>query len=192
MKIKLFLYVFATVLITSCGLFGRKEVSEIYDSETKKFIQNSNANSSWDTTFTYVFELQEQFENSNTTMCFTGEISDLMRKDSSYVLKLSHIFYHEVDDLNPKSNAHVIAYVRITPEIKNEILNKINDHSAPSGAFNLRVFKIKSSAVGITTEIEERGDDAFPYLYFEDNSPLYILEAELVNYQLDELKNQHE
>jgi hypothetical protein len=192
MKIKNQLILLTTISIAGCGLFDKKEVSKIDDSKTKSFILSSNANSSWDTTFTYVFELQEQFENSNTTMCFTGEISDLIRRDSSYVLKLSHIFYHEVDDLNPKSNAHVIAYVRITPEIKNEILTKINDHSAPSGAFNLRVSKIKSSTVGITPEIEGTGDDAFPYLYFEDNSPLYILEAELVNYQLDELKNQDE
>jgi hypothetical protein len=71
------------VIITSCGLFGGKDVSEIEDSQTKKFIQNSNANSSWDTTFKYSYELQEHFENTNTLMCFTGKIADIIKKDST-------------------------------------------------------------------------------------------------------------
>lgn len=188
MKIKTLLILLTTTLIAGCGFFDKKEVDKIDDSKTKSFIQSSNANSSWDTTFTYVYELQEQFENTNTLMCFTGEISDIIKKDSSYVLKLSHIYYHDVDDLNSHSNAHINAYVNITPEIKTEILSRINNHSARSGAFNLRISKIESSTVGISPEIEGKGDDAFPYLYLDDYSPLYILEAELVNYQLDEVK----
>jgi hypothetical protein len=181
------LIILATTFLAGCGLFDKKEGNKFDDPKTKSFIQKSNANSSWDTTFTYAFELQEQFENTNTLMCFTGEISDIIKKDSSYVLKLSHIYYHDVDNINTKSNAHINAYVHVTPQIKNEILSRINNHSAPSGAFNLRITKIESSTVGISPEVEGTGDDAFPYIYFDDYSPLYIMEAELVNYQLDEL-----
>jgi hypothetical protein len=187
MKIKLFLYLFATVIITSCGLFGGKEVSEIDDSETKKFIQNSNANSSWDTTFKYSYELQEHFENTNTLMCFTGNIADIIKKDSTYVLKLNLISENEYE-----KSWDAIAYVAITQQVKSEILSKMNSNAASTGAFILKVSKIRPSTVGIKADIDGKGDDAFAYLDFDYSANMLLINAELVNYQLDELKNQDE
>ena len=183
MKIKTLVTLLTAISISGCGLFDKKEVSQIDDSKTKKFIQNSNANSSWDTTFTYVFELQEQFENTNTLMCFEGDIADIIKDDSTYVLKLNHITANEFG-----RSDFIIAYARMTPQLKSEILSKIESNSLSSGAFNLKVSKIRTSYIGISAEIDGSGDDAFPYLDFNYSSSLLIIDAELINYQLDEAK----
>jgi hypothetical protein len=183
MKIKVLLSLLTTMSIVGCGLYDKKEVSKIDESKTKTFIQNSNANSSWDTTFTYVFELQEQFENTNTLMSFEGDVDDIIKDDSTYVLKLNHITANEFG-----RSDYIIAYARITPQLKSEILSKIESNSLSTGAFNLKVSKIKPSSIGISAEIDGSGDDAFPYLDFNYSSSLLIIEAELINYQLDEAK----
>ena len=183
MKIKTLLILLTTTLIAGCGFFDKKEVNKIDDSKTKSFIQNSNANSSWDTTFTYVFELQEQFENTNTLMSFEGDIDDIIKDDSTYVLKLNHITDNEFG-----RSDYIIAYARITPQVKSEILAKMESNSLSSGAFILKVSEIRPSTIGISAEIDGAGDDAFPYLDFNYSSSLLIINAELINYQLDEAK----
>jgi hypothetical protein len=183
MKIKTLLILLTTTLIAGCGFFDKKEVNKIDDSKTKTFIQNSNANSSWDTTFTYVFELQEQFENTNTLMSFEGDIDDIIKDDSTYVLKLNHITTNEFG-----RSDFIVAYARITPQLKSEILSKIESNSLSTGAFNLKVSKIRPSTIGISPEIDGTGDNAFPYLEYSYSSSLLIIDAELINYQLDEAK----
>jgi len=181
MKIKTLLTLFTAVSISGCGLFEKKEVSKIDDSKTKSFILSSNANSSWDTTCTYLFELQELFENTNTLMCFEGDIADIIKSDSTYVLKLNHITANEFG-----RSDFIVAYARITPQLKSEILSKIESNSLSTGAFNLKVSKIRPSTIGISPEIEGTGDNSFPYLEYSYSSSLLIIDAELINYQLDE------
>jgi hypothetical protein len=183
MKIKTLFILLTSISIAGCWSFDKKEVSKIDDSKTITFIQNSNANSSWDTTFTYVFELQEQFENTNTLMCFEGDIADIIKDDSTYVLKLNHKTANEFG-----RSDFIIAYARITPQLKSEILSKIESNSLSTGAFNLKVSKIRPSTIGISPEIEGNGDHAFPYLEYNYSSSLLIIDAELINYQLDEAK----
>ena len=187
MKIKTLLILLTTTLIAGCGFFDKKEVNKIDDSKTKSFIQNSNANSSWDTTFKYSYELQEHFENTNTLMCFTGKIADIIKKDSTYVLKLNLI-----SDSEYEQSWDAIAYVPLTQQVKSEILSKINSKAASTGAFILKVSKIRPSTVGIKADIDGKGDDTFAYLDFDYSANMLLINAELVNYQLDELKNQDE
>ena len=68
----------------------------------------------------------------------------------------------------------------------------MNSNAASTGAFILKVSKIRPSTVGIKADIDGKGDDAFAYLDFDYSANMLLINAELVNYQLDELKNQDE
>lgn len=155
----------------------QKQLDTVNLFETEKLSKNSNAITGWDTTENFTFYLQETFENTHRPISFIGEIKDIVKKDSIYLLKVS------------SSNSHkdFIAEISINATMFQELKSKLDPTEENEGCFIFQVTKISSHLPVLKSEIEASGDnveDASSYLTLDFDEMVIKFQGKLVAYFL--------
>ena len=157
---------FLTVLLISCG-DSKKESEKIPEkssyeirhdkqklldslnkNEASKLTNNYNAIVGWDTVNHFTFYLQELFEKEKRPISFIGIIIDVIKKDTSYVLKVI------------SSNMTFNAEISVTKELFNKLNPLLQEKEIIEGCFIFKVTNITSNNSILESEIDPNGDNA--------------------------------
>lgn len=158
---------------------NRKRVDSLNLLNSEKIIKISNANTSWDTLETFTYELQELFESDKRPISFTGIIKDIIKKDSSYILKVINTTF--------KTTNYHVAEINVSANIFKEIQSKLDPNQINKGCFIFNVTKTTSHIPLLKSEIEKNNDnaeDASSDLTFDFSESLIKLEGRLINYYI--------
>jgi hypothetical protein len=153
------------IIISSCGQDrpktyeerreARYEKQKQLDSlnliESQKLSKVSNSIIDWDTADYYTVTLQDIFDTTSRPISFIGEIKDIIRVDSIFILK--------VISSNPKNYADYIADIYVDDKIYQEVKSKISIKGDNEGCFIFQVEKITSHHPVLKSEIEPDGYD---------------------------------
>ena len=105
--------------------------------EAKKLYTVSNAIIGWDTIKRYTYELQELLENNARPISFNGQIRNIIKKDSLYILKVpSHS--HGKDYL---------AEISVSTDMFETLRNQLDKHGINKGCFIFQVTRVTSSDI---------------------------------------------
>lgn len=196
------LLVITTLTIASCGeekkeppkdkwevhYNKQKQLDTLNFTEAEKFAKSSNANIGWDTTDEFTYSLQESLESDPRPISFIGEIKDVIKKDSLYILK--------VVNTNSQSSKNFIAEIAVSANTFQVIKTKLDPKESNEGCFIFQVTKVSSHLPILKSEIESNGDnveDASSYLTLDFDESLIKLQGKLVTYFLyDRLKEENE
>jgi hypothetical protein len=130
----------------------------------------------------YTFQLQKEFIDEKRLLAFSGDISDIYKKDGVYVLQVIHgIVYDEYI-------VHVILDSIQFENIKQHILTK----KYPQGCFILRVSKIIPLSPAIQLEYtpgepgDENNEGTDPYISLGEfgEERIWVFKTTLVDYHL--------
>ncbi|MBC7748366.1 MAG: hypothetical protein H7Z76_07295 [Methylotenera sp.] len=180
-----------TIILISCG--EKKEVvkdkasSEIWDelrAKNKKesilLSEKHNAIIDWDTTDQYTYQLQELFITNANSISYTGIISDIIKKDTSYILKLySHSYYNYYKTY--------MADVELSYQMLKELLKdqSMLKKRLAEGCFIFKVTKIESMSPELTSDIDLGSpSENDPSLYEQEN----ISSSLIFNYKRNLIK----
>lgn len=196
------LFVITTLCIASCGQEKKeapkgkwevrydkqKQLDTLNLTDAEKLAKSSNANTGWNTIETFSYTLQESIESDQRPISFIGEIKDVIKKDSSYILK--------VVNTNSKSSKNYIAEISVSATTFQAIKSKLDPKETNEGCFIFHVIKVSSHLPILKSEIESNGDnveDASSYLTLDFDESLVKLQGKLVTYFLyDRLKEDDE
>ena len=194
---------FLTITLISCG--EKKEANKDKmrsDIRAKLDIKNKqesillsekqNAITGWDTTERYTYQLQELFTSNSNPISYTGIINDIIKKDSTYTLKLYSSHYYSY-------YKKFIAEVELSYSMLQEILKKQleSKKSMNKGCFIFKVTKIEATSPKLTADIDFGSssdedpslfnrDDASSYLTFDYDQTLIKLKGKLIAFYLYE------
>jgi hypothetical protein len=132
----------------------------------------------------YTYSFQEQFVEQQKLLVFVGNISDIFKKDSSYILQLAE---------QGKRNRYIIHIVLDALQFEN-IKSKLYSESVISGCFVLKVLKINSLSPSMEINYEkgepgsEDRDATDPYISLDDfgDNRILIIKATLIDYYIGE------
>ncbi|MEJ7830584.1 MAG: hypothetical protein WKF91_20410 [Segetibacter sp.] len=165
-----------------------KRLDTLNLTEAEKLSKSSNANTGWDTTDKFTYSLQESFESDPRPVSFIGKIKDIIKKDSSYILK--------VVNTNSQSSKNFIAEIYLNANTFQVLKSKLDPKESNEGCFIFQVTKVSSHLPILKSEIESNGDnveDALSYLTLDFDEALVKLQGKLVAYILyDRLKEEDE
>jgi hypothetical protein len=154
----------------------RKTLDSLNEAEAKKLAMSFDANIDWDTTYCFTYSIQELFEANTRPVSFTGEINDVFKKDSLYILKIVNS--------NWKASKQFIAEISIDKRAFQQLKSKLNPEEDNQGCFIFRVTKITSHSPVLKSEIDPNGesvDDASSYLTLDFYESIVKLEGNLVS-----------
>ena len=196
-----FLLVIASITIASCGREKKetsKDLSEIINDKkqlkasnlmnAEKLAKSYNANIGWDRTENFTYSFQESLEFDRRPIAFYGEIRDVIKKDSLYILKV----------FNTHSNSiqYFLAEIPVNANTFQLLKAKLNPKEINYGCFIFQVTKVSSSLPILKSEVESNGDNvenASSFLTLDFDEPLITLQGKLITYFLyDRLKEDHE
>lgn len=196
------LFLITTLCIASCGQEKKEEPKDKWEvrynkqkqldtlnlTDAEKLAKSSNANIGWDTTETFTYSLQELIESDQRPISFIGEIKDVIKKDSLYILK--------VVNTNSQSSKNYIAEISVSATTFQAIKSKLDPKESNEGCFIFQVTKVSSHLPILKSEIESNGDnveDASSYLTLDFDESLVKLQGKLLTYFLyDRLKEDDE
>ncbi len=195
------LYVITTLCIASCGQEKKeapskdkwevrydkqKQLDTLNLTDAEKLAKSSNANIGWDTTETFTYSLQESIESDQRPISFIGEIKDVIKKDSLYILK--------VVNTNSQSSKNYIAEISVSATTFQAIKSKLDPKKNNEGCFIFQVTKVSSHLPILKSEVESNGENveaATSYLTLDFDESLVKLQGKLVTYFLyDRLKKE--
>jgi len=174
-------------MIISCGKSThqikneyKKELEVSNQTAINELNSKYNAVVGWDTLSIpeYTFQLQEKFINTGKAISFEGQIVDIIKSDSDYILKIY--------DKNSNGDNNYIANISVTADQfsklilllhKNRILN--------NGCFIFKVSKIYMVYPQIKPETESDEEDAYSYLDYDFDETLTILRGSLIYYYIN-------
>lgn len=136
-----------------------------------------NAIIGWDSTDNFTYVLQDVAESNSRPISFIGEIKDIIRKDSLYVLK--------VVNTNYAARKNLIAEITVAASQFENIKLKISPEKYNEGCFIFKAQKISSYIPILSSEIEPDGqnvDDASSNLTLDFDLSLIKFEGKLVKY----------
>lgn len=180
------LLVIISFIIVSCGQKKKEiryerqnQLDTLNLFEAEKLSKNSNAIIGWDTAENFTYSLQETFESSSRPISFIGVIKDILKKDSTYFLK--------VVSSNPQSYKSFIAEISVNAIIFKELKSKLDTKEENEGCFIFQVTKISSHQPILKSEIESDGDNVentSSYLTLDFDETLIKFQGKLVTYFL--------
>ena len=187
------LLIIPTVIISSCGqektelpkeksegkYDKRKQLAILNVAEAEKLAKSFNANSGWDTTGRFTYYLQELFESDTRPVSFIGAIKDVIKKDTSYILK--------VVNTNSHSSKNYMAEIYVSVNTFQAMKSKLDPNKINEGCFIFELTKVSSHLPVLKSEIESSGDiveNASSYLTLDFDESLIKLEGKLVTYFL--------
>ena len=156
----LFKLFFLIIILSSCG--EKKEVEKVkarsdfrdeLDAKNKKesisLSEKQNAIIGWDTADQYTYQLQELFITNAKPISYTGIISDIIKKDSSYILKL---YSYSYDNYYKTYMADVeLSYQMLKDLLKDQ---PMSEKGWSEGCFIFKVTKIESMSPKLTSDID--------------------------------------
>ncbi len=143
----------------------------------QKLSRSSNSIVDWDTVEKFTYSLQETFENSSRPISFMGEVKDIVKRDSTYILKVAGLIY--------QSNKYFIAEISVNSAIFQELKFKLDPKERNEGCFIFQVSKISSFQLGVKSEIKQDGttvEDASSYIVLDLDETLIKFQGNLVTY----------
>jgi hypothetical protein len=171
------------VLITflfSCGSSGNKTELDIKnDLVNKQLAIKYNADTTWNLTAHYSFDLQEMFVKSKKMMLFKGKIYDIIIEDSIYVIK--------VLDEREDSEQNYIAFITFNSE---KVAKFFKENQSQRGAFIIKVSKVNCSLPSIKTDEVSNGDDNYTVTYLSDQADnmVQIFNGTVIDFHLNEME----
>jgi hypothetical protein len=142
----------------------------------------NNAILGWDSVANFTYRLQEMFENTNRPIAFLGEIEDIVKKDSLYLLKIVSSNFFK---LFKTYNAEVLV-----SRANFETLEKtINIKKSTKGCFIFYVSGITSSSPILDSKVEsssETLEDATSYITYDFEETLIKIYGNLKDYIIDD------
>jgi hypothetical protein len=190
------------MLLYSCGNSEseeREQKREQKESKESKIISDFctkyKTNFNWDSGYFFTYTLQEKFIDKKTPLCIKGQISDIIKLDTVYRVR---IFVKNNSKFENIYNDEYIVYLTIdstqfnaiTSEIEEEIVSKggsVNKYNFTNpGCFIVRVKSIKVTDASVVTDIDNHDDEEEPtvamdYYGFEN---LLIIKGDLIEYTL--------
>ena len=189
----------AIILLTSCGKSEQeiKEEKQKVTEQKEKTLESANEKSisdlalkykavtGWDTLNLWTYHFQEMFIDSSKLINFEGEIKDITKTDSTFILK--------VHNTNWSSDKNYIAEITTNSKQLQQILNllKSKKHSG-DGSFIFKVSKIISATPEIKSDLKLDGEDSYSYLDYNFDANLIIFKGELIDCYLNEISNDSE
>jgi len=185
-----------TIILASCGGYSKKEppkedwqirhekrkqLDTLNKNEAGNLSQQHNAIIGWDTLTEYTYQLQDLIA-TDSRLSFTGDITDIIKKDSNYVLRVigSYIYSHAF------SNRTYLAEILVSPSKFREINILLADKKHSNEAcfiFNCNKV-ISSSKLALDSEVSgsETEGDLSSYLTYDFDETLVILQGEIIDY----------
>lgn len=162
----------------------QKQLDTLNLNRAYQFASKYNASFGWDTTLNFTYFLQEQFENTNQPVSFIGEVKDVLKNDTSFVLKIA--------STNSISYHSFIAEVSVSPSLFKEMQPLLKASESNEGCFIFNTTKITSNQPILKSEIESNGqnvEDATSYLTLDFDENLVKFKGKLIAYYLYERLN---
>lgn len=131
-----------------------KKIENINKEAIQKLVENHKAILGWDTMFRYTSELQDFIKSSNRPVALIGRITDIVKKDSLYILEIA------VNQRGSPLDA-AISEIRIDSLRLQELKKHITDDFSKETAFVIQVKKI-----GKSRPTDEDESD-WEYIHFE-------------------------
>lgn len=118
-----------------------------------KLIENYKAVKDWDTTECFTYTLQEKFDNNSNPISFIGEINDVIKKDSIYILKLT--------STHTSWFTNFTAQISVKPSVFDELkLHITRNKYRNEGCFIFKVSNINTYLPTLKSHIDKNGDNA--------------------------------
>jgi len=196
------LLIITSLLIASCGQEKKqpskdswkvryekqKQLDTLNLTKAEEFSKTANAIIGWDITNQFTYSLQELSESTQRPISFIGEIKDIIKKDSSYILK--------VVNTNSESSKNFVAEISVNTNMFQTIKSKLDPNESNEGCFIFQVIKISSHLPILKSEIESNGEDmedASSYLTLDFDESLVKLQGKLITFFMyDRLKEDDE
>jgi hypothetical protein len=157
-----------------------KELDSLNQLKSSELSLQRSAISGWDTSKLYTYQLQEIFSSEGKPIAFIGNINDIIKKDSIYILKI----YGSTRNSTKTYIAEITANISQLDELKKQF----NPHKhKQKGCFIFKVVKIQSIYPKLSSEVETDGpdvDDASSYLTFNFDETLIQFKGILIDYYL--------
>lgn len=145
------------------------------------FSEKQNALVGWDTLDQFTYKLQETIENNSKVISFTGNIYDIIKKNSFYILK--------VTNSNPLAFKIFNAEISVSLLLFQELKVQLDSKRSNEACFLLSVHKIISNTPILDSDVHSNGEsdeDATSYLTLNSDQTLIVLRGSLINYYVYE------
>lgn len=159
----------------------QNDLDTLNTNEAKRVSKTFNAVSNWDTTNYYTYSLQELFESDTRPVSFIGEIKDIIKKDSVFILK--------VVNTNSIISKNFIAEIIVNASLFKTLKQKLSLRERNEGCFIFQVIKITSHLPILKSEVESNGnngEDASSHLTLDFDESLVKIQGRLLGYYLYE------
>ncbi len=134
-----------------------------------------NAQIGWDTLDLYTYLYQEMFIDQRNPISFEGKLEDIIKLDSSYILKV----------LN--TNRTYIAQISMNRERFVEFQKIFNSKNRGNeGCFVFQVSKIISASPEIKSDYEFDGEGSYSFLDYDFDQSLLIFKGDLIDFYVNE------
>lgn len=132
-----------------------------------------HAQTDWDSPTKFSYEYQESFNKK--PILFKGKIYDILKKDSSYVLK--------VMDERIDSSKNFLALIKVTQSQFDTLIKK---RKSNTGAFIINVSEVTSSNPKVVTEEETGGEDesSSTVSFLSESNDISIFNGKLIDLYL--------
>ena len=166
------------LLIISCG-HKRLEINKESKNDilVGELVDKYNLVKEWDTSYNYYsYRIQEKFIENENLMLFQGRLYDIIKCDSSYLLKI-------LGDRHKYKKKFIAKIITTDIQFK-EISNKIEENRKNYGAFVIKVSQVIFSDPEMTEEIigdYENGFRSYYYIGFDKWTNLAIIQGKLID-----------
>jgi len=156
-----------------------KAIEQSADSSNKRTIQELvtkyHAVINWDTLHPYTYLFQKMFIEENRLMSFEGDIKDVTKYGTVYILKVRHFGkWH-------KRNYE--AEISVSKDIFQDIEKHLSSGDyGDIGCFIIKVSRIVSMNPVLTSEYESEGEESYSYLTYDFEERLIIFKGDLVDF----------
>lgn len=195
------------LLFVSCGgdrqhELSWEEINALEDALLEKNIQASDSLCNiYDalllsgSLFKFTFQVQETFVQGDRLLCLEGQLLDIIKSDSSYVIKVrrslwreeGYYFYEDIYDIY----LDYIIYIRIRPDTFLDLINRIGTRNhTPNGSFIVQIKRVVSVDPVISSDVEiegYEGEDSYSYVYIDYRKRIVTLAGDLISYRLNEV-----
>ncbi len=184
------LLVIVILIFTSCGHQKKEDKWRIRSEkesqldtlnilESQKLSKRLNSIIDWDTAEKFTYDLQELFENNSRPISFMGFVDDIIKRDSTYILKV------ENSNFPVNKYFYFIAEISVNFTVFQELKLKLDPTERNEGCFIFQVTKLSSQHPLLKSEIESNGqnvEDASSYVTYDFGETLIKFQGRLVDY----------
>lgn len=159
---------------------NQNRLDSLNQNEILKLINIHNAIAGWDTVENFTYYLQELFSDKLRPASFMGNIKDIIKYDSMYVLK--------VVNSNYQSPNAFIAEISVNTLMFNKLKSLLKSSKGNEGCFIFQVENITSNIPVLKSEIDESSS----YLTLDFDETLIKFKGQLIDFYLNAKLNEDE